>query len=343
MADTDRLDRLTEVVEHTGAKLVAIGDGAQLPSIGAGGMFDRLADIAPSAQLSNVRRTLDPAEQRAWADLRAGRSDRAMAHYYSQGRLHMADSRDEAVERAVQDWATLTETHTIGEVALISDASNKEIHRLNARAQHYRAERGELGDIEVQVPGVHYGIRAGDRVAMIDQHHEPGVERIENGARGEVLDINEAGEVLIQFDVTGQWRTLAGDDLARLRLGYAQHIHRAQGATVTRTFVVTGGWQTSKEPAYVEASRARQGTDWYVSREDLGVEGHDTDRIKRLAQNMSRSHRQVPSLAHPELPDRDYGLGFHRSIAPSRASRIPGIARAIDRIAQLDRTPERTR
>jgi ATP-dependent exoDNAse (exonuclease V) alpha subunit len=35
MADTDRLDRLTEVVELTGAKLVAIGDGAQLPSIGA--------------------------------------------------------------------------------------------------------------------------------------------------------------------------------------------------------------------------------------------------------------------------------------------------------------------
>ncbi len=60
MADTDRLERLTEVVERTGAKLVAIGDAAQLPSIGAGGMFDRLAQIAPSAELSNVRRTLDP-------------------------------------------------------------------------------------------------------------------------------------------------------------------------------------------------------------------------------------------------------------------------------------------
>ena len=42
-----RLERLTEMVERTGAKLVAIGDGAQLPSIGAGGMFDRLAQIAP--------------------------------------------------------------------------------------------------------------------------------------------------------------------------------------------------------------------------------------------------------------------------------------------------------
>src|SRR6202034_2175603 len=175
--------------------------------------------------------------------------------------------------------------------------------------------RGELGDLEVQVPGVHYGIRAGDRIAMIDQHHETGVERIENGARGEVLDITDAGEVLVQYDVTSQWRTLSGDDLARLRLGYAQHIHRAQGATVTRTLVVTGGWQTSKEPAYVEASRARQGTDWYVSRQDLGEHGHDADRIKRLAREMSRSRTQTPSLAHPEPPGPEWWPGLDRTVA----------------------------
>ncbi len=334
MADTQRLERLTEIVEHTGSKLIAIGDAAQLPSIGAGGMFDRLAEIAPGAELSKIRRTLDPEEQRAWADLRAGRSDRAMAHYHSRGQLHMADTRDEAVEQAVESWAALTETHDPSEVALISDASNQEIHRLNARAQHFRSERGELGELEVQVPGVHYGVRQGDRVAMIDQHHEPGVERIENGSRGEILDVTPAGEVLIEFDVTGRQRTLAGDDLGRVRLGYAQHIHRAQGATVTRTLVVTGGWQTNKEPAYVEVSRARQGTAWFVSREDLGVEGHDTDRIQRLAQNMRRSHAQTPSLAHPELPDRDYGPRFRHPIAPSRTSRLPGIARAINRIVQ---------
>ncbi len=142
--------------------------------------------------------------------------------------------------------------------------------------------------------------------------------------------------------MTGRRRTLSGEELAKLRLGYAQHIHRAQGATVTRTLVVTGGWQTSKEPAYVEAARARQGTDWFVSRQDLGLEGHDIDRIGRLAQNMRRSHAQTPSLAHPELPDIDYGPRFHHTIAPSRASRIPGIARAISRIVNPP-AQERTR
>jgi conjugative relaxase-like TrwC/TraI family protein len=322
MADTSRLERLTDTVERTGAKLVVIGDAAQLPSIGAGGMFDRLAAIAPCAELSTVHRTRDAAERRAWSNLRAGRTDRAMAHYLANGRVHIADTRDEAVERAVESWAKLTERYPIDEVALISDASNSEIARLNARAQHYRGERGELGDLEVDVPGVHYGIREGDRIAMIDQHYEPGEQRIENGSQGQVLELTSDGEVLIEFDVTGHRRRLVGEDLSRLRLGYAQHIHRAQGATVTRTLVVTGGWQTSKEPAYVEASRAREGTDWYVNREDLGVEGQDTDRIERLAESMRRSRRQTPSLEHRETSDRDLGSGFDRELVGSR-SRVP--------------------
>ena len=41
-------------------------------------------------------------------------------------------------------------------------------------------------------------------------------------------------------------------------LAYAQHVYRQQGATVDRSVVLTGGWQTSKETAYVQATRARQ-------------------------------------------------------------------------------------
>ena len=343
MADSDRLEKLTETVERTGAKLVAIGDGAQLASIGAGGMFDRLTRLAPSAQLCDVRRTLDRGEQRAWADLRAGRSDKAMAHYLAKGRLHMSDTRDQAVEQAAQAWGKLTQAHSLEEVALISDASNKEIHRLNARAQHIRSQRGELGETEAPVPGVHYGIREGDRIAMIKQHREPGKPRIENGSRGQVLNVTPDGKALIQFDLTGEQLTLSGEQLAHLRLGYAQHIHRAQGATVTKTLVVTGGWQTSKEPAYVEASRARQGTSWFVSREDLGTECQDHHRIKRLAHAMSQSHAQTPSLAHPELPDPEYGHAFTRPIAPSH-SWLPGAVKTLNRIINPpDRDRERTR
>ena len=47
MVDHKRMDALTELIERSGAKLIAVGDGKQLPSIGPGGMFDRIATIPP--------------------------------------------------------------------------------------------------------------------------------------------------------------------------------------------------------------------------------------------------------------------------------------------------------
>jgi hypothetical protein len=120
MADHKRLDALTGLVEHTGAKLIAVGDGKQLASIGPGGMFDRLTQHAPVVELETIHRTKDPEEQRAWQALRAGEPERAMAHYQARGRLHLADTRDQAAENAVQTWAQLTEHHDIRQVALIA-------------------------------------------------------------------------------------------------------------------------------------------------------------------------------------------------------------------------------
>jgi conjugative relaxase-like TrwC/TraI family protein len=343
MVDHKRLNTLTELVERSGAKLIAVGDGKQLPSIGPGGMFDRLASHAPTAELADIHRTKDPAERRAWQALRAGEPERAMAHYASRGQLHLSDTRDQAAEQAVQTWATLTDGHDIREVALIADASNQEIDRLNARAQHLRAERGELGHHDVPLPGVHYGLREGDLIAFTTQHRPPGQPRVENGTRGQVTNIHERG-VTITLDGSQRKIQLAGENLDSLRLAYAQHVYRQQGATVDRSVVLTGGWQTSKETAYVEATRARHGTSWFIARDDLGAEGQDAARITRLAQQMCNSRAQTPSLAHPELPDPEWGSGFRIPIAPSRRSRIPGITRTINRVAQHGRTPaEQTR
>ncbi|HEV3319953.1 MAG TPA: MobF family relaxase [Solirubrobacteraceae bacterium] len=299
MVDHKRLDALTELVERSGAKLIAVGDGKQLPSIGPGGMFDRITEHAPSAELADIHRTKDPADQRAWQALRAGEPERAMAHYASRGQLHLSDTRDQAAEHAVQTWATLTEGRDIREVALIADAANTEIDRLNARAQHLRAQRGELGDHELPLPGVHYGLREGDLIAFTTQHRPRGQPRVENGTRGQVSAIHER-RVTVTLDGSQRRVQLAGEDLDSLRLAYAQHVYRQQGATVERSVVLTGGWQTSKETAYVEATRARHGTTWFIARDDLGNEGQDATRITRLAQKMANSRTQTPSLAYPE-------------------------------------------
>lgn len=92
--------------------------------------------------------------------------------------------------------------------------------------------------------------------------------------------------------------------LQALRLGYAQHIYRQQGATVERAVVLTGGWQTSKESSYVQASRARKGTEWHLAREELGTEGTDLDRIERLAKKMRSSRSQTPSVEYATVEGR---------------------------------------
>jgi conjugative relaxase-like TrwC/TraI family protein len=332
MVDHKRIDALTELVERSGAKLIAVGDGKQLPSIGPGGMFDRLAGHAPTVELDTIHRTTDPQEQQAWQALRAGEPERAMAHYKAQGRLHLEDTRDQVAESAVQAWAQLTKEVGIDKVALIADSSNKEIDRLNARAQHLRVQRGELGPDELPLSSVHYGLRQGDRVAFIAQHRPRGQPRVENGTRGQVTNIDQEGTLTLTLDGSDRLLQLARRDAESLRLAYAQHVYRQQGATLDRAVVLTGGWQTSKESAYVQATRARKGTDWYLARDQLGEEGQDPERITRLAKRMTHSRAPTPSVIHREIP----GPSWDPSRDPLHISRVIPYVDTLIRTATRD-------
>jgi ATP-dependent exoDNAse (exonuclease V) alpha subunit len=336
MVDHRRLDALTRLIEDSGAKLVAVGDGKQLPSIGPGGMFDRLTAHVRSAELADIHRTSDPEERQAWAALRRGDPERAMAHYQARGELFFNDTREQAGEAAVQRWAELTKTRDPRQVALIADSSNVEIDRLNARAQHLRIDRGELWGAEVQLPHRHYGLFEGDLVTFTAQQRIPGQARVENGARGQVTRTHEDGLTVV-LDGYQREVTLAGQDLENVRLAYAQHVYRQQGATVDRSVVLTGGWQTNKESAYVQATRAREATEWFLARDELGIDGQDDRRVMRLAQQLRISRRQTPSLTHRELADPDWGPGYH----PTNRL-IPSPLHALGRAARhLDRQPAR--
>jgi conjugative relaxase-like TrwC/TraI family protein len=324
MSDTSRLERFTRLIAESGAKAVTIGDPAQLPSIGAGGMFERIINIAPTAQLETVHRTHDHDERKAWAALRHGDPAYAMAHYQSRGQLQQRDTRELAAEAAVQRWAEHLDRHDPSELVILSDSSNHEVDRLNARAQHLRHQRGQLGEHELPHPERPYTLREHDRVIFAAQHHPVGQPRVENGSLGRITHIHDNHFVTVTLDATGREIQLAPHQIAPLRLAYAQHISRQQGATVQRAVALTGGWQTSRETSYVQASRVRHGIDWFIARDDLGHDGTDPNRINRLAERMRQSRRQTPSLHHAErspAPARDYrsldrGLDRAPSLSP---------------------------
>lgn len=322
MVDTPTLARLLDAADESGAKLIVVGDGRQLPAIGPGGMFDQLTRHAPRAVLEEVRRTEDPEEKKAWRALRNGKPERALAHYLARDQLHLEPSRDHALQAAADRYITLTREHDVTRVALMSDGSTQEIDRLNARVQHLRSEVSELHGPTVALTAQdspHYGLRTGDLVAWRQIQRVIGDARIENGTRG-IITHTDTRQERVQVQLVGSDRTVTvtGEELDGLRLGYAQHVVRQQGATVDRAIVVTGGWQTSRESAYVQASRARQGIDWHIARDELGDAGTDVERIQRLATRMADSHAKTPSLTQPiaREPSVDIAAGAEHLSQP---------------------------
>jgi hypothetical protein len=93
-------------------------------------------------------------------------------------------------------------------------------------------------------------------------------------------------------------------------------VYKAQGRTVDQAFVLTGGWQTDRERAYVALTRARDRTDIYVSGEDLGEQGTDAGAIERFADAIARSHAQQPSIAHARDQDNSDQRERQADLAP---------------------------
>ena len=90
MVDTRTLAHLLAHTRAAGGTLVLVGDPAQLPEVGAGGLFTALARHPDTITLTDNRRQTEAWERRALADLRAGDPDAAVAAYADHGRVHTA-------------------------------------------------------------------------------------------------------------------------------------------------------------------------------------------------------------------------------------------------------------
>ena len=317
MADTRRLAGLTRATSETRSKLVLVGDHAQLSPIGAGGLFDSLRSKVPAAELTEVHRARERWERDAWARIRDGQAAPALAAYWARDRLHVSDTPEEAGERMVDDWDRSRRDVGEGGCVMISDASNSELDRLNAMAQDRRLSAGELGEDRVDLPGRPYGLHAGDEVLLTGALYEPGRERVENGTRAQVTRARGRKVALRTEEPQPREVTVDTRRFSDLRLAYTQHVHKAQGATIDRALVLTGGWQTDRESAYVALTRARERTDLYISREDLGEDGMDDGAIQRLSERIAVSRAQQASISQAEAP-RQASIG--RAGGPAQAS-----------------------
>jgi hypothetical protein len=298
MADSGRLSRLTQATAERESKLVLAGDAAQLSSIGAGGLFKELEGKVPTAELTEVHRANHEWERQAWEQIRAGEPGPALAQYKAHDRLHIHDTRAQAAEAMVENWDQARRGSPDGQAVMITDASNKERDQINAMAQERRTEAGELGTHRVPLPEKPYGLASGDEIIFTAQHHIPGQKRVENGITGTITHTSRDEDQVTIKTNERQPRDIDVNtgEFSYLSLAYAVHVHKGQGLTTETSGILTGGWQTDREHTYVAVSRAREQTQIYLAREDLGEQGLDTDAIERLADRMRQSGAQEATI-----------------------------------------------
>ncbi|MGA9284088.1 MAG: MobF family relaxase [Solirubrobacteraceae bacterium] len=305
MADTNRLAQVVERTAEKGSKLVLVGDSAQLSPIGAGGLFSHVTDCAPNAELTEVHRAENQWEREAWAQVREGNATKALATYQAHDRLHIADTREQAAEKMVADWNEQRLESPEGRTVMLTDNSKEELDQLNKQAQEYRDQQGELGNDRAELPDTPYSLATGDQVIFTKPHYQPGQDRVENGTLGTIKDIQDESKLSIDTQGANE-REVNVDtkEFKDLRLGYAQHIYKAQGLTANNGLALIGGWQTDRERAYVALTRAKEQTNIYVSKDNLGTQGINPEAIERLAEKIEQSKAQEASITREPMTDR---------------------------------------
>lgn len=265
MVSTAQLAELTQQAQDVGAKVLLVGDPAQLGSVDAGGMLGWLDRSNKAEQLSSVWRFKNSWEGDASLGLRSGQIS-VLKEYAEHGRI--TDAGNDAADAAYRAWLedTNEETSTI-----LVAADNATVKDLNVRAQHDLAEGGHI-DLEHTVTLQHDTFAGiGDKLLARRNNRQLTDESgafITNGTRLIVQDIHSDGSALAINESTGASIVLDPDYLQNsTELGYAITAHRAQGVTVDTAHCVVDENQP-RELFYVAMTRGRQGNHVYVATRD---------------------------------------------------------------------------
>lgn len=260
MAETRVLAPLLRAVDQAEGKLLLVGDPAQLPAVGAGGLYHALCDRLDALELTGNRRQHDPLERDALARLRAGNPEPYLAHAARRGRLAVDEDATRAKERLLADWWREARPSPARNVMLAHHRSD--VDELNQAAHTLMVHQHRLGRQAV-APGERE-FRASDQVLCRRNNSRLGLR---NGMRGTVVEIDE--DALVVRDQTGTDRRVPFAYAAEhLDYGYALTGHAAQGLTVDRAFILLHDQGALQEWGYVACSRARLETRLYLADRD---------------------------------------------------------------------------
>lgn len=273
MVDTRQLDRVLTHAARANAKVVLIGDYRQLPELEAGGAFRALAQRLEATELRENRRQHEGWERAALDELREGDVESALTAYRVRDRVVTAPTAMDAREAMVDAWYA---ARAAGEQAVMVAISNRDVDHLNEGARAARRAAGELGEDELAAGDRSFAV--GDEIMCVRNDRLVGVI---NGTMATVLDVDAHNRSLVVELQGGGRRVIPTDylDAGNVTHAYATTIHKAQGLTVDRTFLL-GDDRLYREAGYVGLSRGRRSNHLYVVHHDRdeALELHAVDR-----------------------------------------------------------------
>lgn len=265
LAGTLSLDRITTLAAEAGAKVLLVGDHAQLQSVSAGGAFSLLVhDRDDAPELVDVHRFFNVWEKTASLALRYGRTD-VIDTYAEHGRV-IGGETEEMIDAAYTAWRTDT---LAGRASVLVTDSNESVRALNNRA---RADLILDGIVNARREvELHDGTRAatGDTVITRrnDRRLRAGRSWVRNGDRWNITEVRDDGALTLRR-AGKRWGASvvvpAKYAAEHLDLGYAVTSYRAQGITVDSSHVLADASMT-RETFYVAMTRGREENIAYVA------------------------------------------------------------------------------
>ncbi|UTT54814.1 relaxase domain-containing protein [Microbacterium maritypicum] len=265
LAGTLSLDRIAQLAAETGAKVLLVGDYAQLQSVDAGGAFGLLAhDRDDVAELVDVHRFAHEWEKRASLDLRHGHTE-VIDTYADHGRIVEGDT-EAMIDAAYAAWrADMIE----GRASVLVADSNESVTALNNRARTDLILDGTVrGARESEL---HDGSHAatGDTVITRrnDRRLRAGRSWVRNGDRWKVSNVHGDGSMLVRREGLSRRSAVllpAAYVAEHVELGYAVTSFRAQGLTTDTAHVLVDSGMT-RETLYVAMTRGRNANIAYVA------------------------------------------------------------------------------
>jgi len=320
MVGSRQLSRVVAEADRAGAKIVLVGDPEQLQPIGPGAAFRAVAERVGVAELGEVRRQREDWQREASKDFAQHRTHEGVTAYAERGHVRFEDDIAGARSAIVRDVIADRDTRPDGS-RLVLAHRRVDVAELNQSIRAARQERGELASERLyQTAEGERAFAAGDRLLFRENNRDLGVK---NGMLGTV-EKADAGRLEIRLDSArgpGRVVSVSMADYAAVDHGYATTIHKAQGATVDRSFVLASG-SMDRHLTYVGMSRHRDQVTLYAGRDEFKDVG-------ALSERLSRAGLKETTLDYAQRRGLDQEAGTPRAPGIEAAREAPAPKRSM--------------